>query len=226
MNSYNSQAQSVERNDGGQREREREREREVGFLRCGRTGPPRVLRLAGDRPDHDLSPLFSSPLLDRCVPCHRWRRFSSSFILSLFPFRFSRVPSRRTDWTIHHRLSSLSRLRPRVPPPSRSPPCLSLSLPLSFRCSPVSSGTILTEEPDTRSRAYVRSYICTYIGEYISSARGIHGARCLGRYMGISRSELGVSVVFQLVFFFVSSHFLSFFLFFFFFFFGRCKTFS
>lgn len=60
--------------------------------------------------------------------------------------------------------------------------------------SPVSSGTILTEEPDTRSRAYVRSYIYTYIGEYIS-------LREVFREYGVSvyknRADQCISAVFQ-----------------------------
>lgn len=71
---------------------------EVEFLSRGAaTGPARVLRLAGDRPDHDpflsLSFVYTSLSLSlsfffivQRVPCHRWRRFSAGLASSLAPF--------------------------------------------------------------------------------------------------------------------------------------------
>lgn len=76
-----------------------------------RTGPPRVLRLAGDRPDHDLSLSVALPLSLFFIVHRAYHAIGGEDSLPVSPplsLRFSRAPSRGTDWTIHHRCFSLS----------------------------------------------------------------------------------------------------------------------
>jgi len=83
-------------------------------------GPPRVLRLAGDRPDHDPSAVpgpSTPPVLSLSLSLslvfssfNAYRAIGEEDSLPVSPPRsprFSRAPSRGTDWTIHHRGFSL-----------------------------------------------------------------------------------------------------------------------
>ena len=154
--------QASRRNDGGQRE---------GRVSLARPHRATSCSSISRRPTRPWP--LSSPFLVRCVPCHRWRRFSGSFILSPFPFRFSRAPSRGTDWTIHHRRSSLSSLRLRVPP-SPSTPCLSCPLLSSFLWNHSYGGT-----------GHTFTCVCTLVYMYLHRwihklTRGIQGVWCLG----------------------------------------------